>query len=252
MSTSSPLRQTTDLNNSISIISLAGLALSFLPALIVIAIMYRWRANGGTALYATVRMLVQLFAIGYVLVYIFETDHWGVIAIVLLVMIVAASWISVRTVTSPTRHTYMIAFVSIGISGMPILGFVTQVVIDVEPWFRPQYVVPLAGMIFSASMNAISISAERLQSELENGRELLAARRTAFQAAMIPVVNGLFAVGLVALPGTMTGQVLSGVSPLIAVRYQIVVMTMFFGAAGIAAAIYLTLDARNASAGDRR
>jgi len=207
--------------------------------------MYNWRAGGGTAIYATLRMLVQLLLVGYVLVYIFDTDHWGVVAGVLIVMLIAASWIAVRTVKSPGPRTYLSALIAVSVSGVPVLALVTQAVIDVEPWFKPRYVVPLAGMIFSGSMTAISIAAERLASELGSGRSWIDSRRTAFDAAMIPVMNSLFAVGLVSLPGMMTGQVLSGVSPLIAARYQIVVMTMLFGAAGIAAAIYLVLEKRN-------
>ena len=89
------------------------------------------------------------------------------------------------------------------------------------------------------SMTAVSLAAERFRAESERGVDYAAARHTAFNAALIPMVNSLFAVGLVALPGMMTGQVLSGVSPLIAAKYQIVVMTMLFGATGITAACYL-------------
>lgn len=227
---------------SVLTLSTLSLALAFLPALIVIVIMYYWRAGGGTAIYATLRMLAQLLLIGYVLIYIFDADHWGTIVAALVAMLIAASWIAVRTVKFPGPRTYMIALISVTVSGVPILALVTQAVFDVEPWFRPRYVVPLAGMIFSGSMTAISIAAERLESELNSGRAWVDARRTAFDAAMIPVVNSLFAVGLVSLPGMMTGQVLSGVSPLIAAKYQVVVMTMLFGAAGIAAAVYLALE----------
>jgi putative ABC transport system permease protein len=229
---------------SVTAISNLSLVLAFLPALIVIAIMYYWRAGGGTAIYATLRMLVQLLLIGYVLIYIFDADHWGMIIAVLLVMLVAASWIAVRTVETRDFRTYVISFVAVTVSGVPILALVTQAVIGVEPWFMPRYVVPLAGMIFSTSMTAISIAAERVAAELHNGKAWTDARRTAFNTAMIPIVNSLFAVGLVSLPGMMTGQVLSGVSPIIAAKYQIIVMTMLFGATGIAAAIYLTLQAQ--------
>lgn len=214
--------------------------------------MYNWRAGSKTALYATLRMLVQLLLIGYVLVYIFEADHWSIIAVVLVAMLVAASWIAVRTVKSPTSVTYLNSFIAVSVSGLPILALVTQAVIDIEPWFKPRFVVPLAGMIFSGSMTSISIAAERLAAELEAGKDRLVARRVAFDAAMIPIVNSLFAVGLVALPGTMTGQILSGVSPLVAAKYQIVVMAMLFGATGLAAAIYLLLDARSTPVRDRQ
>ena len=85
----------------------------------------------------------------------------------------------------------------------------------------------------------------RFQSECGHGVSDAEARKVAFQAALIPIINSLFAVGLVALPGMMTGQILSGVSPLIAAEYQIVVMTMLFGATGISAAAYLALQKRS-------
>lgn len=90
-------------------------------------------------------------------------------------------------------------------------------------------------------MNSISLSVERLQAELHHHVNYLDARRIAMQAALIPVVNSLFAVGLVSLPGMMTGQILSGVSPLIAVRYQIMVMCMLFATSVLATAIFLAL-----------
>ncbi|MCH7502675.1 MAG: ABC transporter permease, partial [Proteobacteria bacterium] len=85
---------------------------------------------------------------------------------------------------------------------------------------------------------------ERFQAEIDRGVPYIQARRSALHAALIPMINSLFAVGLVSLPGMMTGQILSGVSPMIAAKYQIVVMTMLFGASGISAAIYLVLASR--------
>ena len=93
-------------------------------------------------------------------------------------------------------------------------------------------------------MNTVSLAAERFESEFRRGESYVIARRTALDAALIPQINILFAVGLVALPGMMTGQILSGVDSNIAVRYQIMVMWMTFGSGGIAAAIYLALQAR--------
>ena len=86
---------------------------------------------------------------------------------------------------------------------------------------------------------AVSLAAERVQAELAHGGSWAKARNTAYQAAMIPVINSLLAVGLVSLPGMMTGQILSGVSPLLAARYQILIMCLIFAAAGLAAALFL-------------
>ena len=89
-------------------------------------------------------------------------------------------------------------------------------------------------------MNTISLAGERYYAELKTNDNRV-ARNTAFQAAMIPITNSLFAVGLVSLPGMMTGQILSGTDPLIAVRYQIMVMCMILGSGGISTALFLHL-----------
>jgi putative ABC transport system permease protein len=90
-------------------------------------------------------------------------------------------------------------------------------------------------------MNTVSIAAERFEAECANAIPYTDARNIALQASLIPVTNSLFAVGLVTLPGMMTGQILSGISPLVASQYQIVVMCMLFGASGLSATIYLVL-----------
>jgi putative ABC transport system permease protein len=232
------------MNGGILEISLQGLLYAFLPALVVLLIMWRWKAGTGTAVYAMLRMLVQLFAIGYVLIYIFESDSYWMI--VLTIMIVVASWIAVRPLGSRKRQSWPNSLVAVGLTSIVILALVTQVVIGVEPWFSPRYVVPLGGMVITGAMNAVSLAAERFQSETARDEPVPEARRSAFKTSLIPITNMLFAVGVVSLPGMMTGQILSGVSPLIAAKYQIIIMAMFFGTGGIAAAIYLELESRRA------
>ena len=230
---------------SVTAIPVEGLAIAFIPAAIVIGIMFFWSAGAQTTLYATLRMLVQLLLIGYVLVYIFEADHPAIIVSVLAFMLVVASWIAIRPVRNEQPHAYFYALAAISVGGILTLALVSQAVIGIQPWFSPRYLVPLAGMIFAGSMNAVSLAAERFQSEIEREIPYLEARRIALRAALIPITNSLFAVGLVALPGMMTGQILSGISPLVAAKYQIVVMTMLFGASGISAALYLVLAGRS-------
>ena len=230
--------------DTLQTITLQGLVLAFLPAAVVIGIMFRWAAGAQTAIYATLRMLIQLLLIGYVLVYIFETDHLGITITVLVVMLAAASWIALRPLGKKQPRVYLNALGAISVGGLATLALVSQAVIDVQPWFSPRYVVPLAGMIFAGAMNTVSLAAERLQAETDKGTPYLEARRTAFQTSLIPIINSLFAVGVVSLPGMMTGQILSGVAPPVAAKYQIVVMTMLFGASGISAALYLVLATR--------
>ena len=112
-------------------------------------------------------------------------------------------------------------------------------VLELRPFHSAQYVIPLAGMVFASAMNSISICAERFQSERNRGEKITVAREFAFKAALIPITNALFAVGLVSLPGMMTGQIIAGVDPPIAARYQIMVMCMLFSSAGLSAACFL-------------
>jgi len=230
---------------TVTAIPALGLAIAFIPAAIVIGIMFFWSAGAQTALYATFRMLIQLLLIGYVLVYIFDTDRPLIIVGVLAFMLVTASWIAIRPIKNKQPISYVHALSAISVGGILTLAVVSQGVLSIQPWFSPRYLVPLAGMIFAGSMNAVSLAAERLQSETSRGTPYLESRRIALQASLIPITNSLFAVGLVALPGMMTGQILSGVSPLVAAKYQIVVMTMLFGASGISAALYLVLASRS-------
>ena len=227
---------------AVQAISWGGLVFAAVPTVLVIGILWRWSAGAGTAAYASLRMLVQLLLIGYVLVYIFEAGEPTIVLVVLAVMLIAASWIAMRPLASHSVKVYRHALIAIAIPGILVLALVSQVVIDIRPWFEPRYLVPLAGMIFSGAMNAVSLAGERAQAEAVRGTRFEEVRRIALQAALIPITNSLFAVGLVALPGMMTGQILSGVSPLVAAKYQIVVMLMLFGVAGLSAMTFLVLQ----------
>ena len=229
----------------VTLISMPRLALAFIPVAIVVVLMWSWHQNYGRALYAVARMLLQLILIGYVLIFIFETDSALVISAVLAVMLVAASWIALNTIDLPKGPLFLASLVAVLIGGGSTLALITQGVLSLDPWYRPSFMIPLAGMIFSASMTNISLALERLRAEMNNGLDFCDARDIAFRASMIPVVNSFFAVGLISLPGMMTGQILSGVSPLIAARYQIMVMCMIFGAAGLSTVCFLIMMRRH-------
>ncbi len=222
-------------------LSLPQLAVAILPALATLVILWRWSMNVGNAVYALGRMLLQLMLIGYALAWIFGASSGWLIALVLLIMAFASSWIALRTVPEQRLALLWASIAGILLGGGLTLAVVTQAVLLLDPWYLPRYMIPLAGMAFANAMTAVSLSAERLFAELEHGESWESARGVAFQAAMIPVVNSLFAVGLVSLPGMMTGQILSGVSPLIAARYQIMIMCMIFAASGISVAVFLSL-----------
>ena len=234
------------MNTTVVQIEWLEIGIAMLPMAFVIAILFRWSDQAWIGLYSIGRMLVQLIVIGYFLVFIFEATNPWIVCGVLAVMLLVASWISLNPVREHRRTLYAHVLIALALGGGFTLATVTWAVLHLEPWYEPRYMVPLAGMIFANSMNTVSIAAERYQSEIRHGQPPHAAKRTAFQTGMIPVINSMFAVGLVALPGMMTGQILSGVTPLVAARYQIVVMSMLFAASGLCAAIYLQLVARRA------
>jgi len=214
----------------------------FIPVVIMMIIYSRWTKDASTLPYALIRMFIQLILIGYVLTYIFNSDSSYLIILILCVMLITGSIIALRPLQKKNKSLYLYAFISILIGGTFTLILVIFGVLNLTPWYEPRFLIPLSGMIFANAMNAVSIAAERFESEMrEKHNSYIQARATSYKAAFIPTINVLFAVGLVSLPGMMTGQILSGIDPLIAVRYQIMVMLMILGSSGISVAIYLYL-----------
>jgi putative ABC transport system permease protein len=233
------------MTSNVSIIPLSSLALILIPVTIVLWIQFKWSLNYKEGLYAVSRMLGQLLFIGYFLGYIFNTNSYWIVLSILSIMFLSASWIALQSVKARRLKLFSSVLISLLIGGLSTLILVTQGVLDIKPWYNPQFVIPLAGMIFANSMNSISLAAERYFEERQRQLSTTESKRLAFKIAMISKTNVLFAVGLVSLPGMMTGQILSGVDPLIAVRYQIMVMGMIYGGSGISSAIFLQLVSKS-------
>lgn len=230
---------------TLSTIPLTSLLLVLIPVVVVLFIQFYWSLNVKEGIYATLRMLGQLIIVGYLLGYIFSTDSFWLILLILLGMIMLSAWIALRTVKQQRVQQYRYVVIALLAGGATTLLLVTQVVLDFTPWYKAQFMIPLGGMIFSNCINSISLAADRFSEEMSRDTEVIVARNKAYSNAMIPATNALFAVGIVSLPGMMTGQILSGVDPLTAVRYQIVVMAMIYGSEGISSAVYLWLLSRS-------
>ncbi len=210
-----------------------------------------------------VRATVQLIFMGYVLVTVFQMENPVIVVSLMIFMVMLAAYTASgrqkENKTEKKRIAYF-AFGSILVSTALTMTFVSQVVIQVDPWYSPQYLIPLAGMVISNSMNAAALGAERFASELYARRHQVEAllalganpkraceslMRKAVGAAMMPTISALMVVGLVSLPGMMSGQILSGVSPLLAVRYQLVVQFMIVAAAAMTSVMMVVLYARS-------
>ncbi len=234
------------MNTPLQILTAFDLGLALAPVLLVAAIYARWMGRAGQVLMATLRMVLQLLLVGYALQYVFAQDARPLSLAVLVLMIGVSTAIALRPLAQRDSSHWQAALLAIGVGGTLTLAWVMGVVLQTSNWHLPGVLIPLAGMVYANGMNAVSLAAERFAAEIKRGESYTEARRQAFGSSMLPQINGLLAVGLVSLPGMMTGQILSGVSPLIAVRYQIVVMCMVLYSAAIGAALYLWWMGRSA------
>jgi len=221
-----------------TIIPIENLALSLILPLGVLLIFIKWKLDWKSLMIAITRMLIQLMALGYFLNFLFNQDNPLSTSLMILFMIIVSSWISLNSIKFQRKKYYKNAIISLFLGALPVLLFVVIIIIPTSPWYTPRFIIPLAGMVFASSMNAIGIGVERFLSEIKT-KSLDVSRRNSLKAALIPQINMYLAVGLVSLPGMMTGQILSGIDPLIAVRYQIVVMTMLFGASALSVSLFL-------------
>ncbi|HIJ73919.1 MAG TPA: iron export ABC transporter permease subunit FetB [Candidatus Hydrogenedentes bacterium] len=194
---------------------------------------------------AAVRTVVQLLLIGYVLKWVFDLEWFVAVVAVAFVMVLAASRAAVQRPSRTFHGATWRAFVSLVVCGFLTTVFVTGVVVGKRPWYAPQYFIPLLGMVLGNGLTGISLCLDHLLESLverrgevemelahgatrwEAGRDPLA---DAVRRGMIPIINSMMVVGIVALPGMMTGQILAGANPIEAVKYQIVVMFMIAGA----------------------
>ncbi|MBO3457945.1 iron export ABC transporter permease subunit FetB [Aetokthonos hydrillicola Thurmond2011] len=188
---------------------------------------------------ATGRSILQLVVLGYVLDFIFAVDNpWAVLAILAVLLIIAAI-VARNRITQKSPQTLLLVWGAILVSTVLTLVYSHLLIIHPDKWYEPQYVIPLAGIVFSNAMNTAAISGERLvsvinssQMEIETHLSLGATpqqavaqyRKEAIRAGLIPTLNQMMVIGMVSLPPIFTGQLLSGVNPREAASYQIVIM----------------------------
>jgi putative ABC transport system permease protein len=201
---------------------------------------------------AAVRMVVQLVAIGYLLKFIFALNNPAATLLLVLVMVlVAAREVAAR----PERRFKGISSLVIGTAGVGFATFITAILalttaIRPQPWFDPHYAIPLAGIILGSVLNSASLSLDSFLGSVRRERPAIEARlalgqsyrtaiaplvRDAIRRGLLPIINQMSAAGIVTLPGIMTGQILAGLDPLEAVKYQILLMFLLSGGSGLSA-----------------
>ncbi|WP_017728302.1 ABC transporter permease [Halalkalibacterium ligniniphilum] len=207
---------------------------------------------GGSITWSSIRGVAQLFLIGYLLTFLFELPPNQGIPIMLAVMMTVASFHAAKKGNGIPNVLALIFVIFVAVEVLVLSMWIGFGMID----FTAEQVIPMSGMVIGNSMVAIGLALERLKNEFkENHDRILAALslganpqeatqpiiRKIVRAAMIPNVDGLKTIGLVQLPGMMTGLILAGVSPIVAIRYQIVISISIFVAVSLSAMLITLL-----------
>lgn len=198
---------------------------------------------------AGIRTTVQLLLIGFILKAVFEHIHIAWLILIAAVMLISAG----REIMNRQKRRFKgwwgfgMGTLSMFISSFVITFLALNVIIDIKPWYEPQYAIPLLGMMLGNTMNGISIGLDRLTQTVWEQRTVIEARlmighewtkaieairRESIRSGLIPIINSMAAAGIVSIPGMMTGQILAGNPPLEAVKYQILIMFLIAGGTG--------------------
>jgi len=203
-------------------------------------------------LVAAVRATVQLSLLGYVLLFVFELDSPWLVLAVCAVMIGLAGREAVARTSRRVRGIVWHGILAMAVAGGGTALLASALVIRVEPWWTPRYLVPLVGMILGNALTGISLGVDRALAVVDEQRDaveallalgasrLEAARPVAAEAlrtGMLPILNAMSAVGLVTIPGMMTGQILGGTDPALAARYQLLILFLIAGAVALGTAL---------------
>ena len=194
---------------------------------------------------ATIRMTLQLIVTGYALIYLFDNIHpLLTIVVVALMEIFAIFNIYKRANVSLSSKLKKIIAFSMVSGSLLSLTYFLFIVINVSPWYDPRYFIPIAGMLIGNSMTGISLGVNTLVEGFHSNKNIIetslmlgatpkmATKKivdNSFDSAILPTINSMVGMGIVFLPGMMTGQILSGTSPLLAIEYQIAIMLGILG-----------------------
>ncbi len=210
---------------------------------------------------AGTRTVIQLAIIGFVLEALFAVAALRWIALMALVMLLVAGYevMSRQKRRMTGGWAFGIGTLSMFLSSFTVTVLALVVIIGPQPWYMPQYAIPLLGMMLGNTMTGVALGLDRLtdgawrQSQVIEGRLMLGMhwheavadiRRDAMRSGMIPTINAMAAAGVVSLPGMMTGQILAGAPPALAVKYQILVMFLIAVGTGFGTVVAVSAGSR--------
>ncbi len=244
------------------IIDIGFVELFAASALMLVAGIVSWRLSLGqekNIAISTVRAFVQLLAMGFILIYLFQYQSWWLVLIVLLIMTLCATQIAVSRVKQSVKGLWLPTFASLLLSAITIAFIVVEGVIQPDPWYSARQLIPIAGMALGNAMSATAVATDRLFADMDSRSNemftLIALGATPREAAypsikaavgagILPTLATMCAAGIVQIPGMMSGQILAGANPVIAAKYQIVVLLMMSAATTIAIVVICFLTFR--------
>ena len=247
-----------------NMILLTPLDLMLAASLVIALAITSWRQQLGLErqlLISALRTTIQLLLIGWVLKLLFDQVNLLWITVIAIIMITLAGYEIHQRQKYRFRGPwgYGAGTLSVFISGFVLTLFSLLLIIQAEPWYQPQYAIPLLGMLLGNTMNGISIALDQLNKSALQQRRVIEARllqghsaknaiqeyrREAIRIGMIPTINGMAAAGIISLPGMMTGQILAGAPPVEAVKYQILIMFLIAVGTGFGTLIAISLATR--------
>lgn len=238
--------------------------LTLAAGLVLLLALMSWRLRLGVerrVLVAAARSLVQLVLLGLVLDVLFELRSLPWIGALTLVMLTVAGWEVMARQQRRYRGPWGIGIgtLSMFLSSFSVTLLALLVVIRVEPWYQPQYLIPLLGMLLGNTMSGIAIALDNLTRHAWDGRGRIEARlllgadwdtaiadirRDALRSGLIPIINAMATAGIVSLPGMMTGQILAGSPPLEAAKYQLLIMFLIAAGTGLGSVAAVWIGSR--------
>ncbi|MEA4986767.1 MAG: iron export ABC transporter permease subunit FetB [Anaerovorax sp.] len=243
-------------------LSVTQVILSYIFVVIVLFILKkRGIKREKEMLISSFRMTFQLILTGYVLVYIFKNPNpFITVALIFIMECFAVYTVFQKFKGKLTSKLKQVIAMSMVIGTISCLTYFLMIVIRIYPWYDPQYFIPIAGMMIGNSMTGISLAVKSLlegmtlqKNVVEEAMILGASPKMAtrgiinktFDAAIMPTINSMLGMGIIFLPGMMTGQILSGTSPATAVNYQIAIMLGILGAVSLTVILLLHFGYRS-------
>ncbi|WP_006788496.1 ABC transporter permease [Thiorhodospira sibirica] len=246
------------------VISLSVLDLSLASILVLILAGISWRMHFGIEkrlLIASLRTVIQLTLIGLVLKILFDnaTLLWITLMATFMLLLAGREVMARQELRFAGWWGFGVGTLSMFLSSFVVTLLALVILIQPEPWFLPQYAIPLLGMVLGNTMSGIALGLDRLTTSARQQRQIIEARlmlglpaakaiepivQDSIRVGLVPIINAMAAAGVITLPGMMTGQILAGIPPMEAVKYQILIMFLIASGTGFGTLLAVWLGSR--------